>query len=349
LNSIATRAPSLTSGRDLGKIAKKLKSFSEGPRHIENGLHVYTPIVLPLPHSRVATRMNREILRATITLLRKKLGMGDFQLWSFLPTAVEYFGRLGESLGVYYCTDEWSHFSYVDGKKIVEMEKRLCQQADVVFCTARTLLERKSVYNPDTYLASHGVDHDHFAKVLDPKTALAAEVANLPKPVLGFVGLVQDWVDLELLGKLAKKYASGSVVIVGKSLVDTAKLAEYKNVHWLGRKAYADLPGYMKAFDVALIPFVLNELTRNVNPIKLREYFSAGLPVVSTEIPEVAFYKDACSVATTHDEFVAGVEKELREDSPVARKKRSAAMEAETWEKKVEQLGERIERVRMKK
>ena len=349
LNSISTRTPTFTSGRDLQKIGRKLKSFSEGPRHIENGLDVYTPIVLPFPHSKAATTLNRGILRATLAMLRKGRGMDDFQLWTFIPTAVDYVGKLGESLVVYFCSDEWAHFSSVDGPKIVAMEKELCEKADIVFCTARTLVERKRAYNPETHLASHGVDHDHFAKALLPETTIADEIARLPKPVLGFIGLVQDWVDLDLIGKIAETYKDGSVVIVGKSLVDMSRLAKYPNVHLLGRRPYADLPTYCKGFDVALIPFVLNELTRNVNPIKLREYLSAGLPVVSTELPEVAFYKDRCSVAKTHDEFMAGIVKELREGSPAARKKRSDAMQDETWEKKVEQLGEQIARVKEKK
>jgi glycosyltransferase involved in cell wall biosynthesis len=349
LNSIATRTPTFTSGRDLEKIARKLRSFAEGPRHVENGLDVYTPIVLPFPHSRLASTANRGILRATLSMLRARRGMGDFQLWSFLPTAAQYVGKLGESLAVYYCTDEWSHFSYVDGARIVALEKELCEKADVVFCTARTLVERKKAYNPETHLASHGVDHAHFAKALDAATPLAPEIARLPKPVLGFVGLVQDWVDLELLAKLAERHQSGSLVVVGKSLVDLSRLAKYPNVHLLGRKPYEDLPKYCKGFDVALIPFVLNELTRNVNPIKLREYLSAGLPVVSTELPEVAFYKGQCSVVRTHDEFLAAVAKELREDSPDARRRRSDAMKKETWEAKVEQLGETILRVKERK
>jgi glycosyltransferase involved in cell wall biosynthesis len=349
LNSIATRAPTLTSGRDLQKIGRKLKSFSEGPRVIEPGLNVYTPIVLPFPHSPAATALNRKILQGTIGLLRKKLRMPDFQLWTFIPTAVQYVGKLGESLVVYYCTDEWSHFSYVDGAKIVAMEKELCEKADIVFCTARTLLERKKVYNPETHLASHGVDYEHFAAALDPKTEVAPELKDLPGPVIGFIGLVQDWVDLDLIAKLAEKYERGSIVIVGKSLVDMSRLSRYKNVHLLGRKPYSELPRYCKGFDVALIPFVLNELTRNVNPIKLREYFSAGLPVVSTEIPEVAYYRDSCTVVKTHDEFLRGVEDELRKDSPAARRKRSDAMKKETWEQKVDEIGVHIARVRDRK
>ncbi len=367
LNSISTRTPDFTSGRDLDKIVKKLKSFAQGPVDVADtrprepgaGLHVYTPIVLPFPYSKAATVANGEILKRTVRLLRGKYNMRpDFQLWSFVPTAVNYVGKLGESLVVYYCTDEWSHFSYVDGAKIVAMEKELCRRADIVFTTAKTLLESKKEYNPETHLASHGVDVEHFAKALDPKTELAPEVANLKGPVIGFVGLIQDWVDTDAIAYLAEKKPDWNFVVIGKSLVDVSHLKK-PNVHLLGRKPYSDLPPYMKRFDVGLIPFRLNELTRNVNPIKLREYFSAGLPVVSSDIPEVRMYADfkfgeeegalGCGVYGSHEELLGLCERALADDSPGARRRRSEAMKAETWEKKVEALGAHIMRVKEEK
>ncbi len=360
LNSIATRTPSLTSGRDMGKIVSKLRSFAKGPTHIEGGLDVYTPIVLPFPHSAVAQRVNEHVVRESLRFLRGQRGMREFQLWTFLPTAEKYVGKLGESLSVYYCTDEWSHFSYVDKDKIVAMERSLCERADLVFCTARTLLERKGAYNPNTFLASHGVDQAHFAKALDDKTQIAEELRALPKPILGFIGLVQDWVDIDFFAYLAEKRKDWSIVVVGKSLVDLSRLQKYPNIHLLGRKAYEDLPAYCKGFDVSLIPFVSNELTRNVNPIKLREYLSAGLAVVSTDIPEVTLYADdprakqgamsgAVLVGRTHEELFAHCERVLREDSPERRRARSEEMKKETWEVKVGELGDHVLRVRERK
>src|SRR6202050_4651710 len=108
LNSIATRAPNLASGRDIRKIFKKLGSFLRGTTHIKDNLWVYTPVVLPLPHSRCAAALNQRLLKLMLWRIRRQLGMKDFQLWSFLPSAADYVGTLGESLVVYYCTDEWS-------------------------------------------------------------------------------------------------------------------------------------------------------------------------------------------------------------------------------------------------
>jgi hypothetical protein len=345
LNSIAMRTPSFSDKRDLGKIWRKLKSFCKGPREVAKNLWVYTPIVLPFPHSRLAVGVNRLILRASLGLLRRKFGMGDFQLWTFLPNAVEYVGRLGESSVVYYCIDEWSHFTYLDGAKMAAMEEALCRRADVVFATAKSLEERRRPFNPETHLASHGVDYGHFAAALDDETEVAPELAALPRPVLGFFGLIHEWIDLKLVEFLASRHPEWSIVLIGKASVDTSALAKYPNVHLLGRKPYAGLPAFCKGFDVGLIPFAVNELTRNVNPIKLREYLSAGLPVVSTALPEVTYYSDSCVVAYSYEQFEQGVVDALRNDSPGERRRRSDAMKAETWERKVAGLGATVMRV----
>jgi len=206
LNSIAMRRPSLTSGRDLGKIGRKLKSFFRGAEHAAPNLWVVTPIVLPFPHSKLAAAINRWILLAMIGYYRRKLGLLEFQFWTFLPNAVEYVGKLGESLVVYYCIDEWSHFTYLDGTKMIAMEKELMQRADVCFTTARSLLEAKKHLNRHTYLASHGVDHAHFAKALATDSQIPKEIASLPHPIIGFFGLIHEWIDLKLIETVARQH-----------------------------------------------------------------------------------------------------------------------------------------------
>lgn len=346
LNSIAMRAPSLSSGRDLAKILRKLRSFAKGPVEVEPGLWVYTPIVVPLPHSRVAAAINRLILRCTLSLLRWKLGMPAYQLWTFVPNALPYVGMPGESLVVYYCIDEWSHFSYLDGARMSAMEHELSRRADVVFATANGLREKLLPLNPETHLALHGVDHAHFATALSPETPVAPELAGMKGPILGFFGLIHEWMDLSLVAAVAERRPDWNIVLIGKSSVDLGALARFPNVKLLGRKPYASLPSYCRAFSVGVIPFAVNELTRSVNPIKLREYLSAGLPVVSTALPEVEAYGRVCRIARTADEFLAACEEAIRADTPELRRRRSAEMARETWEAKVADLGRIVEAVR---
>lgn len=346
VNSLATRTPRLGSGRDLGKIARKLAAFARGARRVADDLWVYTPIVLPLPHAGWARAANRWVLRLTLGALRRKLGMRRFQLWTFLPTAADYVGHLGESVSVYYCVDEWSKFAYVDGPRVAAAERALVAKADVVFAVAESLAAARRAVNPETHLARHGVDHDLFARALDPATAVPADVAALRPPVLGFYGTLQDWVDLDLIAHLAGRHPEWSIALIGKPMADLSRLAAHPNVHVLPRRPHADLPGCCKGFAVGIIPYVLDERVAHVNPLKLREYLSAGLPVVSVALPEVAAYAGLCTVARTYDEFERGVRAALDADAGDRRRERSEAMRGETWRARVADVGRHVMRVK---
>ena len=144
---------------------------------------------------------------------------------------------------------------------------------------------------------------------------------------------------------LARRHPEWSIALVGSARVDMSLLQACPNIHFLGRKPHAELPLYCKGFAVGLIPHKVNDLTRHMNPIKLREYLSAGLPVVSTALPEVKHYGEHCVVADTYEAFEQAILTALRDDSPAARQKRSDAMQWETWERKVQTLGAKVARV----
>lgn len=341
LNSISTRAPNLASGRDLGKIARKVRQFLRGPSREGDDLWVFSPLVLPLPHSPAARALNRQIVRATIWALTRRLGMESFQLWTFLPNVADYLG-IGESLVVYYVVDEWSLFSYLDRDRTVAAERQLVERADVVFAVCEALRRDKSRLNDNTHLATHGVDHELFARALDPDLPIPDDLARLPKPVIGFYGTLQDWVDQDLVASLARRHPTWSIALVGQELVDCSRLRALPNVHLFGRRPHADLPAYCKGFDVGIIPYRIDERMQYVNPIKLREYLSAGLPVVSTAVPEARRYEPLCAVADTPEAFERAVEDALAHGDPAARRSRSDAMLRETWPRKVGEVLRRV-------
>jgi glycosyltransferase involved in cell wall biosynthesis len=335
LNSVATRTPKLTSGRDLGKIKRKLGEFARGPVQVLPNLWVFSPLVLPLPHSRVAQQLNRMILRATIAGLRRRLGLTTFDLWTFLPNTADYVGAVGERASVYYCVDEWSLFSYLDRQQTVDAEARLLAKVDACFAINHALADAKRALNPNTFVSPHGVDHAMFSRALDPATELPSDVARLPRPIIGFYGTLQDWVDYELLAGLARRNPTWSIVLLGQALADTSAVAGLRNVHLLGRKPHAQLPAYCKAFDVGLIPYRIDARMNYVNPIKLREYLSAGVPVVSTPVPEVVRYRHLCSVADGLDDFERAVVAALADGGEPRRRIRSQSMASETWTARV--------------
>ena len=151
--------------------------------------------------------------------------------------------------------------------------------------------------------------------------------------------MIHDWIDLDLIAYVAEQRPTWTIALIGKTAVDVTRLLRYPNVRLLGRKTYESLPGYCKAFSVGLMPFVVNELTASVNPIKLREYLSAGLPVVSTDLPEARNYQQSCRVARSPEELLAACEQAVSTDTPALRHSRSEAMAGETWEARVNEIG----------
>jgi len=348
VNSIAMRRP-VVSKSDASRLVAKLRRALSGCVEVERNIFVVNPLVLPLPGSPLAQRVNGQLLQHGLRRVLSKLAFRDPILWTFLPTMNRLAGRLGERLLVYHCVDKYSEFSGVPRDAIVAMEHDLVRRADLVFTSAAQLLEECRPLNPRTHFISHGVDTDHFGRALDPQTAVPADLAAIPRPVIGFFGLIADWVDLPLVRTLARERPQWSFVLIGKAATDMAPLHGLPNLHWLGQKPYGELPGYCRGFDVAIIPFVQNELTLRVNPLKLREYLAAGLPVVSTPLPEISRYDGLVRLATTREQFLAGIEAALAERSEDQARRRREAMRPESWEARVGEMSELIaERLRAK-
>ncbi|HEY5920444.1 MAG TPA: glycosyltransferase [Kofleriaceae bacterium] len=335
LNSLSTRKPDLTNARDLGKIKRKLVEFTRGAVNVENDLWVATPLVLPLPQSNIAGAINRQILRTTIRALRAQLGIDKFHLMTFLPNTAPYVGTLGEELAFYYCVDEWATFPGLDREGTLAMERQLLERVDATFTTSLALCEKKAKHCKNTFLAPHGVDYAKFARAIDDSVEIPADLAALPGPRIGFFGTLRDFLDYELMAHIAKARPDWSLALIGQKLCDIGPLEGLPNVHLLGQKKHDELPAYCKGFDVGLIPYRIDNDVKFINPLKLREYLSAGLPVVSTNMPEVQPYAHLCRIADTGGELVAAIEQALAEGSRPARVERSAGMVDETWQARV--------------
>lgn len=334
VNSIGYRRPRLT-WRDARRLASKLRRGVTPPREAQPNLVVVDPLTVPLPGVAAVDRLNARLLGARLT--RLCAGSAPI-LWTFLPNVTRLAGRLGERLLVYHCVDEYASFANVPSAALARAERELVRRADVVLASAERLADERRGLNPETHFVSHGVDLEHFAAALDPATAVPADAARLPRPVVGFFGLLADWVDLDLVRALANRRPAWSFVLLGKTTTDTEALRGAPNVHLLGQKPYATLPAYCRGFDVALLPFRMNRLTVRANPLKLREYLAAGLPVVSSPLPEVARYDGLVRLAEGPDAFLAALEHALRDRSPAADRHRADAMRSESWAARVAEM-----------
>lgn len=327
---------------DTRAIAGKIRQIIEGPRRVSENMTAVTPLVVPLPGSRAAAELNRRILVRQVRTVIEGLPQRPIQLWTFAPDVDYLVGRFAEERAVYYCVDEFSAFGGYDRDAIRAAEARLAKKVDIIVTTSAALEESRRALNPNTHLVTHGVDFDHFARATLPGIAVPTDVAGLPRPVLGFWGLIQEWVDVELLAATARLRPDASFVFIGEVQADVGPLASEPNVHFLGRRPYAELPSYARGFDAGLIPFRVNELTRAVNPIKLREYLSAGLPVVATPLPEVERYREWTELAATPQSFADACDRAVRSRCPEQDRSRQAAMRAESWEAKVERICELV-------
>ena len=336
INAIANRMPT-TSSKDLSRIYNKLKSFTEPIREVEPNIFVLNPLAIPAYGNKTVVSLNQRSLVRQVKKAMRKLGFANVVNMVFNPAAGMIAGKLGESELIYYCVDEYTAFTGSSALK--EIEEKLFRDADLVVVSAEKLYTDKKHFNPNTHVIRHGTDWRHFRTALDDATKVPDEIANLPGPIIGFHGLLADWIDFELIKKTAAHFKNGSVVLIGKIAVDAEQkvkiLDGVPNIHFLGRKPYADLPSYCKGFDVALNPFAINELTLAANPLKVREYLAAGLPVVSTDIPEVRVLDD-CLVGTSHDDFILKIEHALAHPKP--RNEVSDAIAHESWEAKIEEL-----------
>lgn len=345
LNSLGTRRPSLASGRDLGKIKRKLTEFARGAVNVENDLWVATPLVLPLPHAPFAVALNRWIIRATIRLLRRQLAIDDFHLWTFLPNTADYVGALGESFAVYYCVDEWSTFTALDGRATIDAERRQLQRVGLTFATSRALVESKRRDARAIELAPHGVDHAAFSRALRDDVEIPPDLATIPRPRFGFFGTLRDLLDFPLIESVARLRPDLQIVLIGQRHLDLSSLEALPNVHFLGQKRHDELAAYCKGFDVGWIPYRIDDEVKYINPLKLREYLSAGVPVVSTSMPEVLPYEHLCHIADTPEQTAAAFDIAVAGGAPAERIVRSQLMVRETWAARVDQITRAIDRV----
>jgi glycosyltransferase involved in cell wall biosynthesis len=341
VSSIGMRRPT-ASGRDVRRLLTKARVALRGSRRVAPNLTVFNPLVLPFPGAPGVQTVNTAILSTSIRYHCRRLGLTRPIMWSFLPNVSPLVGRLGESLVIYHCVDEYSAFAGVARETLQRMERDLIRKAHVVFTSSEELARERRPHNARTFFVSHAVDVAHFSRALSPNTAPPPDIGGLKRPVIGFFGLIAEWIDLALVREIALARPEWSVVLIGKATTDLTPVRDVPNIHLLGQKPYETLPAYAKAFEVGLIPFRLNELTRKANPLKLREYLAAGVPVVSSDLPEVRRYESLVRVASGAGEFIHAIEAALREGGDAERSRRVAAMRAESWEARVDELSRHI-------
>ncbi|HUT04384.1 MAG TPA: glycosyltransferase [bacterium] len=295
----------------------------------------YLPFVPMTGKWRLFRSINRRLYTRKAASIIKGKSTRPLVLWLYHPKDYRIIDLLDVDLVVYDCMDEFRAFMHSE-PETRECERRLIGRADVVFAGGRSLFEAKRALNRNTHLFPCGVEFDHFARATAPDTELADEMRQVPRPIIGYVGAVDERLDYSLLEVSAKKSPGWSFVLIGPLLkVNPQRLFGMPNVFYLGAKPYAELASFMKAFDVAMMPFALTELTLKISPTKTLEYMSAGLPVVSSRVPDVvADYSELVEFFDSPSSFDDAVSRCLRLGSE-ARARLEDAAKGKSWEEMV--------------
>ncbi len=336
INSIGMRAPSpgkteLPMKRYIRKFKSTLKGLRKDP---ESGMWIYSPIFVPR-YTLPWLRFNGWFLSLQVRLIRMLLGMRNPTAWVTPPTAIEAVERMRWAQVVFNRSDDFSRFPEADTAFIASLEKRVIKRSDHVFYTSHALMEREAhLCNSYEYLG-HGVDYDRFStcRTAAEPGPLPDEIADLPRPIVGFYGALDDYtIDKELVIATARHIHPATLLIIGPKAMDTTSVEAEPNVRYIGQIPYDDVPRYAGCFDVALMPWLMNEWIESSNPIKLREYLAVGFPIVTTQFPELAPFAGEVYAASNQREFLAGVDRALIERDPEAVHRRRAFVKNSTWD-----------------
>jgi glycosyltransferase involved in cell wall biosynthesis len=332
------RAPA-ASARDFKKVLAKVWGFLRGGRRVPEGITVYTLLQLPLHRFRLVRSFNRWLTRTTVRWTMWRHGIKKPIAWFHIPHVPFLIGSLGEETAVYYCIDDYAAFPGVNEEAVRRMDAETAGAADVVFVASDTLLADKKKLNDNVVVSPHGVGVEHFARAREPGLLPPTDIAHLPRPIVGFFGLIERFVDLELIDELAQRRPSWTFLLIGRVAVPTEAVPQRPNVHLIGPRPYEQLPAYGKCFDAAIIPYRSGNWSYHANPLKLREYLAMGKPIVSVDTPQVRKFADVVEIASDHEEFLAKLDKVLAaDDSEAAARRRMDRVKGASWAARVREI-----------
>jgi glycosyltransferase involved in cell wall biosynthesis len=351
VESLGLRRPTLA-GRDLTRMARRLRRGLAGPRRVElpdhrGALHVLSPLVLPAHSSVLAQRVNRFLLPRLVGRAAATLGTSDPILWSYVPQAEVLLDRLRPALLVYHCVDDIAAHPRIDTASFRAAERRFAKRADLVLTSSAPLTERMAQLSDNVHYLPNVADTDLFATAREDGP-VDPVVAALPEPRIIFTGaIVSTKLDVALITALARRRPDWSIVLVGPvglgdPLTDASALTEAHNVHLLPTRVQRELPAVLRGARAAIIPYLLNDLTASIFPMKVYEYLAAGLPTVATRLPSL-IGTEGITFASDAAGFDHALEDAMAQDGPQARVQRAQLAAGHSWDDRLAEIGELVE------
>lgn len=343
VDSPGLRAPH-ANARDLRKIWRKLVAAARRPQRVGDRLWQMSVPQIPFRRLPLVRRLNVALGKFLVKRAIKRLGFTRTVSWFTVPHPAFLANAFGETAVVYYCIDDYAALPDVDVRAIAEMDAHLTRRADQVFVAAARMLPAKRRLNSSTVLARHGVDDALFRTAANPCLPVAPGARHLRRPVIGFYGSIEEWIDLDLIADIAERRPDWTFLLIGRLAVDPGRVKALPNVVFPGPQPYQSLPNWARAFDVAIIPYRPTRQVLNSAPLKLREYLATGKPVVAVPAPEIERFAGLVRLAQGPEQFIREIEDALLNDTEAARTRRMDATSTMSWEARVREIVDIVER-----
>lgn len=308
IDSLGLRRPS-ASGQDFIRILKRLKKALKAPSEVRPNIWVWSPVLLPFQSVSWVRRINKIFLSAWLSYWLKKLNLSSDIFWTYNPITTNILNISRFEKLVYHCVDEIKKQPGMPVEILESGEQELAMLSDYIFTTSKKLYETRKKLNKNTFYFSNVADFDHFHKAQNETTEIPSDIQNIPLPRIGFIGAISSYkVDFELIEHLANENPNYSFILIGKTgegdpWTNVSRLKQVSNIYFLGPKKYKDLPGYLKAIDVAILPNMINEYTEAMFPMKFFEYLAASKPVVSVNLQSLSDFQDVAFISKDYGDF----------------------------------------------
>ncbi len=308
---------------------RKIKSLARGlKRDPQSGMYIYSPLFVPL-YSEKMLQFNGWLLALQVKILRWRLNMKHASAIVSMPTMTPAVEKLKWNKILFERCDDFTTLPEADKDRIAALEKRLLEISDTAIYVHEGLMERELGLVKESVLIGHGVDFDKFVAARNnPDNS----ILDLPKPIIGFFGGMDDYrMDVELMIKIAR-HIQGTLVLIGPKQMDLSSVLAEKNVKHIDQISPDELATYAANFDVGIIPFLQNDFNKMCNPIKLKEYLALAYPSVVMALPAFEEYKSLIYSSNSHQEFLDNIDKALTENDPSLIEKRRAAVSSSDWD-----------------
>jgi uncharacterized SAM-binding protein YcdF (DUF218 family)/glycosyltransferase involved in cell wall biosynthesis len=345
IENIGVRAPSI---KDLHRVKSRITSrfnSTHGFKNEEVKLTINSPIFIPFPYNKFATYLNSLIISRSIRNWSSNARFDNFIVISFLPTPTiqKIISIISPMLSIYYCADDMGR-TLKNPSKLEFFEKKMFQSSDYVFTTSNKKYKQAKTFNINVAYIPAGVSIKNFT-YSENISRLPDTIQSINTPIIGYIGAISDVFDKKLIITIANFFSEATILLVGPIYTDISELQACSNIILTKEVAYNEISKYVQNFDVALIPYIVNEFTNCVYPCKLNEYLAMGIPVVSSNLDEIALfereYRESIIIAKDSGEFIKSINKILLDKNSKSTEeslKRVEIAKENTWDARFQNI-----------